>query len=688
MPRKVLLADDSVTAQNMGRKILHDAGYEVVTVNNGSAALKKVAEAKPELIVLDVYMPGYSGLEVCQRLKETRETAHIPVLLTVGKLEPFKQDEARRVRADAFIIKPFEASELLAALGKLEDRIASSPSTIKEPKSGRTMAEFEKFVGERGKRYGDEELGWKSRLTIPAGGPRLTEPEPEPEPAKPIASSFRELVPEEMPRVAPIHAATMERPIPAGIPQDITPDEINALAAAAARLREGVSVGKEFERLRDKAPEVQSVAEKKEESLPELRAAQAEESAKAAPAEGAAPLLAAKQPASSLPATLNAEPEIRSELEIKKDSEPNKAERSAAPMQSPISTGTPEIELQRASQAIPSAAEVDVVLKSIESGKDAASTATPTLASLPVAEPEPVTAAVAVAPAATMAVGVRWIAEEVPVDASEAVLVLESEMRKAHAAFAAAESGTTKAASPAVTEKYQPAPVDKADEPMFASMAPPAIGGPGPVNESMQFEPTAAAISKESEAGLSSTEIQREIPKPPTPPFTPPTMSAEDESKHAAPALGGPHLGEPETPATCVVSAAPMAASVVPSAEDQDQPTADQAAQREADLASATAAAWASWKDIRESMAGAKIDAPPAQAASEAELEQLKSLKGLKPESQPAPAPEAAMAAAAASDGSSSTSEANLASIVDTMLAELKPKLMAELAEKLKKEKK
>ena len=65
-PRTVLLADDSVTAQNMGRRILMDAGYEVITVNNGSAALKKIHESRPDLIVLDVYMPGYGGLEVCQ----------------------------------------------------------------------------------------------------------------------------------------------------------------------------------------------------------------------------------------------------------------------------------------------------------------------------------------------------------------------------------------------------------------------------------------------------------------------------------------------------------------------------------------------------------------------------------------------------------------------------------------------
>ena len=142
MPRTVLLADDSVTAQNMGRRILMDAGYEVITVNNGSAALKKIHENQPDLIVLDVYMPGYGGLEVCQRLKESGQTMRIPVLLTVGKMEPFKSEEARRVRADGHIVKPFDASELLAALTKLEDRIVPqavwpSEQKAKAEKKGR-----------------------------------------------------------------------------------------------------------------------------------------------------------------------------------------------------------------------------------------------------------------------------------------------------------------------------------------------------------------------------------------------------------------------------------------------------------------------------------------------------------------------------------------------------------------------
>ena len=156
MARKILLADDSVTAQNMGRKILADAGYEVITVNNGSAALKRVTESKPDLIVLDVYMPGYSGLEVCQRLKDSDDTAHIPVLLTVGKLEPFKPDDARRVRADAHIVKPFEASELLTAVMKLEDRVVA------------TKAEGSRHGAENGRNAPGTDTGWKSRLGFPS----------------------------------------------------------------------------------------------------------------------------------------------------------------------------------------------------------------------------------------------------------------------------------------------------------------------------------------------------------------------------------------------------------------------------------------------------------------------------------------------------------------------------------------
>src|SRR2546430_13350526 len=203
----------------MGRRILADAGYEVITVNNGSAALKKIAEHKPDLVVLDVYMPGYSGLEVCQRIKDTRETARVPVLLTVGKLEPFKPDEAKRARADAFIVKPFEASELLSALSKLEDKIVPE---ARRPKGRFGKALMEQLEGEE--QFGDRETGWKDRLNVPAPGQKteqLTAP--------PSSTESRE--PE---RAQDFQPPQIEHPLSAGLPPDITAEELAAIQAAAA----------------------------------------------------------------------------------------------------------------------------------------------------------------------------------------------------------------------------------------------------------------------------------------------------------------------------------------------------------------------------------------------------------------------------------------------------------------------
>ena len=246
MARKILLADDSVTAQNMGRKILADAGYDVITVNNGSAALKRITEIKPDLIVLDVYMPGYSGLEVCQRLKESAETSHIPVLLTVGKLEPFKPEEARRVKADAHIVKPFEASELLTAITRLEDRMV--------PQQARTV----QHVGFwRGAVRREEQ----KNVTRQADGYRMEEP-----PAFSVEEekgrtgtgagrddfgtrrsgiSGRERGRQARARAFAVKARAMPEQEPAlvpDIPRDITPEELDALSALAAKLDGPVAI--------------------------------------------------------------------------------------------------------------------------------------------------------------------------------------------------------------------------------------------------------------------------------------------------------------------------------------------------------------------------------------------------------------------------------------------------------------
>jgi CheY-like chemotaxis protein len=253
LARKILLADDSVTAQNMGRKILADAGYDVITVNNGSAALKRITEIRPDLIVLDVYMPGYSGLEVCQRIKEASETAHIPVLLTVGKLEPFKPEEARRVRADAHIVKPFEASELLTAITKLEDRMV--PQQAEGSRFSSSTAGIERFSGEpsgkKSESSTETDSGWKNRIRFPAKKKKEEEPDPEDVAASAGATfqDFRKGKKGGNGSFGKRPSAEKELAIVPDIPRDITPEELDALSAVAEKLDtqgpapENVSVG-------------------------------------------------------------------------------------------------------------------------------------------------------------------------------------------------------------------------------------------------------------------------------------------------------------------------------------------------------------------------------------------------------------------------------------------------------------
>jgi CheY-like chemotaxis protein len=131
---KVLLADDNMTAQRLGSKILTDAGIQVVTVSNGAAAVKKIASEKPDVLILDVYMPGYTGLEVCEKVKNDPATAQVPVILTVTNMEPYNQSDGYRVRADGVMIKPFEATDLLAVVQKFGAKAAKAkpePQTVK-----------------------------------------------------------------------------------------------------------------------------------------------------------------------------------------------------------------------------------------------------------------------------------------------------------------------------------------------------------------------------------------------------------------------------------------------------------------------------------------------------------------------------------------------------------------------------
>ncbi|HKV80099.1 MAG TPA: response regulator [Candidatus Sulfotelmatobacter sp.] len=745
MARKILLADDSVTAQNMGRKILADAGYEVITVNNGSAALKKISEQKPDLIVLDVYMPGYSGLEVCQRLKEVGETSRIPVLLTVGKLEPFKPEEAKRVRADAFIVKPFEASELLSALSKLEDKVVPRADSSKPGRFARATAAIEEGRYDKTMTAAEDDTGWKRRIAFPSkkkqGKPAEEAEDNADDPAiyNPVNKDLRTVITHKDAQPAPAAetAHAEEAPVnlgalaPEGLPKDVTPEEIAALAAAAAQIK-----GKALE-------------EKPPTPLAEIPVN--------APTETEAPKTEFVE-AAKLETTANAENKEAQEEVRPVESVPLPEVAAAAP---PVTFAEQQpaekIEANSTDPGIVSQADAMTAMMGLETqmmavhfpipgnGTGTNSAASPTL--------EPATMAVA-ALADSAAAPSRWSAVAVAVASDEAAISLEQEMQKAYAAFAAAEGGhivaasTTPEAKPAVAEPLEaPAvtaecPVAEAAAAIPATVAP-EVAQPLAAVSVAATEAISAAV-KELEAVAAKYEAER-ITAPPEPIADKSLQAAALESPAAAPdaepkpeqrteekieekieptvqekidtkveeqpkeaelpqqagtsevtAEAAAPQDQPQSEKTQDEHAAPVAETPEPVAEaerhEQESKSeevstepvpvsrsfraggSDEMAKRESE----TAAAWASWRKIRET--GSSKASNPTEAS-------VQEVEAAVPEDR------AAMAVAAGAESKpeevagSFDSDPEIASIVDSVLADMRPKIVEEIARKLGKKK-
>jgi len=644
LARKILLADDSVTAQNMGRKILTDAGYEVVTVNNGSAALKKIFEVKPDVIVLDVYMPGYSGLEVCQRIKENKDSSRIPILLTVGKLEPFKPEEARRVRADAFVVKPFEASELLAALARLEDKIVPQPEPYKPGRFARAVAAVDDQVAV------DKDETWKNRLRIPTH-----ESQPEPEPEMPVPSKvLRELHSEDSGKHEAKREGIFERPMPAGLPADITPEEIAAITAAAAQLKATATHGQ----VGEPKEQIAEPAEPTDEEASPVTFASAPE----APTAPTGPSLA--ETAETKNATEpESEPVTAAIAPHNVDAAPVVEAPAAQPERAQVTA--PEIPAEAAELATPVISETtQVEAPSVSPSPDTPTDAPPEVASTPAPQPaddEVMAALQSLMPATTSpdpipasptqmpsdvassgmaaiaaqvnaasltahAAGPRWIAEEVALTDEEASLSLEREMEVAYAAVAA--SGTVLATSAAVAES--PVVPTTIAPPEYSAVASPA-------------ETTNSAVYAMAAGATESATVVAPV------------------TEHASSANLASILAEEITASAAPVSAPSETSEAVPITDDSNLPDSQTSGGLE-DMA-------ASWKNIRDSIATSSgASAAPAKEKKEISLE---------PATSESSAPTSETRASMASDPKA------IASIVDSVLAELRPKIVEEIAKKL-----
>jgi twitching motility two-component system response regulator PilG len=119
---RILIVEDEESLLKLESILLSAKGYIVTGVMDGRSALKEISVNKPDLIVLDIMLPGMDGYEVCKLIKKNPETADIPVVILTARKSSQDYDRGREVCADAFITKPFKSALVIEAIEGLLNR--------------------------------------------------------------------------------------------------------------------------------------------------------------------------------------------------------------------------------------------------------------------------------------------------------------------------------------------------------------------------------------------------------------------------------------------------------------------------------------------------------------------------------------------------------------------------------------
>jgi CheY-like chemotaxis protein len=118
-PGRVLVVDDTANVRALIRVNLELEGLEVYVACDGQEALDKVASVAPDLITMDVMMPGMDGLAAASRLKSMPETAAIPIVMVTARAQAADRRAGRDAGVDAYVTKPFDPDELVATVLRL-----------------------------------------------------------------------------------------------------------------------------------------------------------------------------------------------------------------------------------------------------------------------------------------------------------------------------------------------------------------------------------------------------------------------------------------------------------------------------------------------------------------------------------------------------------------------------------------
>ena len=145
MSKTLLLADDSVVIQKLVGLSFANEDVEIVTTDNGDDAVVKAREITPDVVLADVVMPGKSGYEVCEAIKQDPALAHIPVLLLTGTFEAFDEARATAAGATGQITKPFEAQALVERVNEVMNAPAATVSEPEPPAVEPSTSDYDFF---------------------------------------------------------------------------------------------------------------------------------------------------------------------------------------------------------------------------------------------------------------------------------------------------------------------------------------------------------------------------------------------------------------------------------------------------------------------------------------------------------------------------------------------------------------
>ena len=117
--KTVLIVDDNIKNLDLFKDFVESWGYETVTAQQGKDAISLAERYLPDIILLDVMLPGMSGYEVCRELKENTKTQHIPVVMITVLNDIADRIHGYKIGADQFLVKPVDYNELHAILDSL-----------------------------------------------------------------------------------------------------------------------------------------------------------------------------------------------------------------------------------------------------------------------------------------------------------------------------------------------------------------------------------------------------------------------------------------------------------------------------------------------------------------------------------------------------------------------------------------